>query len=57
VTLRIAGEWGRKQPGQPVPGIDALIAATAKVYGWIVATRIAKDFERAGVGVLNPFTR
>lgn len=56
VTLRIAGEWGRQQLEQPVPVIDALIAATAKVYGWIVVTRNAKDFERAGVQVLNPFT-
>jgi toxin FitB len=56
VTVRIAGEWGRRQSEQPVPVIDALIAATAKVYGWIVVTRNAKDFERAGVQVLNPFT-
>jgi predicted nucleic acid-binding protein len=30
------------------------IAATAKVHGWIVVTRNAKDFERAEVQVLNP---
>jgi predicted nucleic acid-binding protein len=55
VTLRVAAEWGRQQPGQPVLVIDALIAATARVHGWTVVTRNAKDFDRAGVQVLNPF--
>jgi predicted nucleic acid-binding protein len=35
--------------------IDALIAATAKVHGWTVVTRNARDFERTGVQILNPF--
>ena len=35
--------------------IDALIAATARVHGMTVVTRNVKDFERAGVQVLNPF--
>jgi predicted nucleic acid-binding protein len=34
---------------------DALIGATALVHGLIVATRNVADFERAGVGVLNPW--
>ena len=34
---------------------DALIAATALVHGLTVATRNAADFERMGVGVLNPW--
>ena len=55
VTLRIAGVWGRQDLAQPIPVIDALIAATARVHGWIVVTRNTKDFERAGVQVLNPF--
>jgi predicted nucleic acid-binding protein len=55
VTLRIAGEWGRQRQQQPIPVIDALIAATARVHGWTVVTRNAKDFERIGVPVLNPF--
>ena len=40
---------------QPVPAIDALIAATARVHGMTVVTRKVKDFELAGVQVLNPF--
>ena len=34
---------------------DALIAATALVHGLTVATRNVGDFERTGVGVLNPW--
>ncbi len=34
---------------------DALIAATALVRGLTVATRNVADFERTGVGVLNPW--
>ena len=34
---------------------DALIAATALVHGLTVATRNLADFERAGVGVVNPW--
>ena len=33
--------------------IDALIAATARVHGMTVVTRNVKDFELAGVQVLN----
>ena len=34
---------------------DALIAATALVHGLTVATGNVADFERTGVGVLNPW--
>ena len=56
VTLPIAAAWGRQQHAQPVPVVDALIAATARVHGLTVVTRNVKDFELAGVQVLNPFT-
>ena len=41
----------------PNPGSDrdALIAATALIHGLTVATRNAADFERTGVGVINPW--
>jgi hypothetical protein len=55
VTLSVAAAWGRQQYVQPLPVIDALIAATARVHGMVVVTRNAKDFELAGVQVLNPF--
>jgi toxin FitB len=55
VTPRVAAAWGRQQPGQPVPVIDALIAATARVNGLTLVTRNVRDFERAEVPLLNPF--
>ncbi|HXL96001.1 MAG TPA: type II toxin-antitoxin system VapC family toxin [Streptosporangiaceae bacterium] len=55
VTLTIAAAWGRQQYAQPLPVIDALIAATARVHGMTVVTSNVKDFELAGVQVLNPF--
>jgi predicted nucleic acid-binding protein len=39
----------------PLSDRDALIAATALVHGLTVATRNVPDFERMGVGVLNPW--
>jgi predicted nucleic acid-binding protein len=44
---------GRQQHVQPLPVIDALIAATARAHGMTVVTRNVKDFELAGVQVLN----
>src|SRR5262249_60658851 len=55
VTLPVASAWGRQQHAQPLPVIDGLIAATAKVNSLTVVTRNAKDFERTGAQVLNPF--
>jgi toxin FitB len=56
VTLQVAAAWGRQQHAQPLPVVDALIAATARVHGMTVVTRNVKDFELALVEVLNPFT-
>ena len=39
----------------PLSDRDALIAATALVHGLTVATRNVADFERTGVGVVNPW--
>jgi len=55
VTLPVAAAWGRQQYTRPLPVIDALLAATARVHGLTVVTRNVKDFEVAGVQVLNPF--
>lgn len=35
---------------------DAMIAAIAKVNGYTVVTRNAKDFAQFGISVFNPFT-
>ena len=55
VTLPVAAAWGRQQYTRPLPVIDAHLAATARVHGLTVVTRNVKDFEVAGVQVLNPF--
>lgn len=56
VTLPVASAWGRQQYARPLPVVDALIAATARVNEMTVVTRNVKDFEHAGVRVVNPFT-
>ena len=55
VTLPVATAWGVRQFGRPLPVIDGLIAATARLHGLTVVTRNMKDFELAGVEVFNPF--
>lgn len=41
--------------GRAMPIRESLIAATALVHGLTVATRNSSDFDKAGVGVLDPF--
>lgn len=55
VDLAVAEEWGRQNVPDPIPVIDGLLAATAKVYGLTLATRNVKDVARSGADVVNPF--
>ncbi|MBI3491098.1 MAG: type II toxin-antitoxin system VapC family toxin [Acidobacteria bacterium] len=55
VDLPIAEEWGRLNVPNPLPVIDGLLAATAKVHGLVFATRNVKDVVRTGVDIVNPF--
>ncbi len=50
-------EWARLMAGRSddLSG-DAMIAATARIHGMVIATRNVKDFARFGVQVFNPFT-
>lgn len=41
--------------GLAMPIKDSLIAATALAHGLAVVTRNRRDFEKAGVGVVDPF--
>ncbi len=45
-----------KQEGRIVHLADALIASTAKVNNWIVATRNTNDFIDSGVEIFDPWT-
>lgn len=54
-------EWGRMtskalKKGLSVDVRDSMIAATAAVRGWTVATRNTSDFAPLGVSVFNPWT-
>lgn len=50
------GEWARLKHRQPDSLMeDALIAAVAVVHSLTVATRNARDFDRLGVELVNPF--
>ena len=55
VDHRIADEWGRLGIAQPVPVLDALLAATAISHQLTMVSRNVDDFRRTGVRVLNPF--
>lgn len=51
----VAEEWGRLNVPDPIPVVDGLIAATARVHGLRLATRNLADVERTGVDCLDPF--
>lgn len=55
VTTDVAEEWGRLNVPDPLPLVDGLMAATALLYGWTLATRNTKHVERTGVQLVNPF--
>ncbi len=55
ITAEIAEEWGRMNFPDPIPTVDGLMAATARVHGLTVVTRNTVDFIRTGVRLLNPF--
>jgi predicted nucleic acid-binding protein len=50
-----AQEWGRLNVPDPLPVIDGLLAASAKVRGWTLVTRNTADLARCGVTLVNPF--
>ena len=52
---RVADAWGRLGAGRPVPVIDGLLAATARVHDMTLVTRNVPDVAGLGVPVLNPF--
>ena len=53
----VADHWGRllAQAGLPVPAIDSLLAATALHHDLRLVTRNARDFDYAGLEVINPW--
>jgi predicted nucleic acid-binding protein len=55
VTAEVCEEWGRLNVPDPLPVVDGLMAATAKVSGWTFVTRDVAGLTRAGVRLLDPF--
>jgi predicted nucleic acid-binding protein len=55
VDADTAEEWGRLNVPDPLPVIDGLLAASAKIRGWTLVTRNTADIARSGVALLNPF--
>ena len=51
----IAEEWGKMSSLRPLPVIDGLLAATAKVQKLTLVTRNVKDIQHLEVKWLNPF--
>jgi predicted nucleic acid-binding protein len=55
IDRAIAEEWGRMSLPDPLPVIDGLLAATARVLGLALVTRNIADVKGTGVELLNPF--
>jgi predicted nucleic acid-binding protein len=55
VTAEVCDEWGRLNVPDPLPVIDGLMAATAKVRDWTFVTRNIADLRRTNVRLLDPF--
>ncbi len=55
VDVAAAEEWGRMNIPDPLPVIDGLLAASAKIRGWTFVTRNVNDLRATGVSLLNPF--
>jgi toxin FitB len=57
ITTEVAEEWGRMNAAAPLPVVDGLMAATARVHGVTLVTRNTADVSRTGARLLNPFDR
>lgn len=57
VTEPIAEAWARLSVPDPLPLMDGLLAATARVHDLILVTRNIADIARTGVPTLDPFAQ
>jgi predicted nucleic acid-binding protein len=56
IDEEVAEAWALLGVPDPLPLIDGLLAATAKVHGLTLVTRNIKDIAPAGVSYLDPFS-
>src|ERR1035437_4871840 len=57
VDERVADQWGRLGLLQPVPTLDAFLAATALVHDLTVVSRDEDGVRRTGVRMINPSSK
>jgi len=57
VDEKIADQWGRLGGRQPIPVLDAFLAATAITHDLSVVSRDVDGFRNTGARVINPFSR
>lgn len=55
LTAEIADTWGRLNAVRPLPTVDSLLGATAKVHGMTLVTRDIKALAGLGLDLLDPF--
>jgi len=55
VDRAVANEWGRLNANRPLPVIDGLLAATAKIHRMTLVTRNTADIDDLGVHIFDPF--
>jgi len=60
VDTIVAERWAELQVatsrrGRTLPVMDSLIAATALAHGFVLATRNVRDFQAAGLALVNPW--
>jgi toxin FitB len=51
----VSEAWGRLNAARPLPAVDSLLAATAKIYNLTLVTRNTKQLADLSVDLLNPF--
>jgi predicted nucleic acid-binding protein len=55
LTAEIADMWGRLNAVRPLPVVDSLLAATAKIHGLTLVTRDIKALSGLDLDLLDPF--
>jgi len=55
IDASVAEAWGILSAVRPLPVIDGLIAATARVHNLTLATRNVRDFADTGITLVNPW--
>lgn len=55
IDRAITAEWGRMNVPNPLPVVDGLLAATARVLGLTLVSRNTADVKATGVALLDPF--